>query len=125
MAKDTFSVSTAVDAECGLEKANAIAFEQVAIATIKNGFDTFMIVDLQTGMNSQMVGTTPIQANPNGLGGFNLYGGQPIISSQYNKSLVVKMFRANDPNGANAIDARSALGADWRNKINKKSTVCF
>jgi hypothetical protein len=125
MGRDTFAVTAIVDAECGLQKANEIAFKQIAAATIKNGYDAFEIAQIQSSQSSSVVGTTPIYVTGNTYGGFNAFGGQPIVSSQFNQNFVVKMFRSSDPEAAKVIDARAVLGPDWAKVVSQTKLTCF
>ena len=125
MGRDTFAVTAIVDAECGLQKANEIAFKQIAAATIKNGYDAFEIAQIQSSRSSSVVGTTPVYVTGNSYGGFNAFGGQPIVSSQFNQNFVVKMYRASDPEAAKVIDARVVLGPDWAKLASQTKLTCF
>jgi len=35
------------------------------------------------------------------------------------------MFRVDDPEAANALDARQILGEDWEEKIKEKAVTCL
>lgn len=52
-------------------------------------------------------------------------GGQPIIDGTHDQELVVKMFEADDPAGADAVSARETLGPDWQDAVASKTTTCF
>jgi hypothetical protein len=72
---------------------------------------------------SKVVGTTPIVVQPTGGGSGVVYGGAPLIAS--GQSLVVKMFRNNDPAGANALSARGELGPNWQEIVAKNTMTCI
>ena len=82
-------------------------------------------------------GSTPIVANSYGSGTATVIGntgtfqgssttyysgGTPIILNRHNQALQVRMFKADDPQAVNALDARRALGHDWP-KLVAKGTV--
>lgn len=52
-------------------------------------------------------------------------GGQPIIDGTHDQQLVVKMFKADDPAGIDAVSARDTLGPEWQKAVASKTTTCF
>jgi hypothetical protein len=87
----------------------------------------------------RVVGTTPVQATTSGtttgtINGDNIFaqnqsttsfsGGQPILGGSHDQTLLVKMFKDGDPNGANAVSARDTLGPDWATIVTKPPATC-
>lgn len=116
--------------------AQNVASQRAAVETLRRGYDRYMIVGGGYENNVGVVGYTPVTANTTGSAtafGNTAYGqatttysgGQPIIAGAHNQGLVVKMFKAEDPAGANAIDAKGSLGADWQKKVESNSLTCL
>ena len=137
---NTIEVSTSVDPECGAQGAQRVAVKTSALETLRRGFDRYIILGAQSENNVGVVGHTPVIANTYQSGSINGYGnsatysgtsntyysgGQPIVGGSHDQKLSVRMFRADDPQGANAVDARSALGADWQKLVKKGAgSIC-
>src|SRR5262249_630915 len=108
--------------------------------TLKHGYDRYVILDRGYQNNAQVVGFTPdientrssgtlngtvVGRNGNYSGSGNYNGtsttyripGVPIYGGTHDENLMVKMFRANDPGASDAVDARKALGPNWRKVV--------
>ena len=131
---NTIQVSTSAAPACGSQGAQQVAIKRAAIETLQRGFDRYVILGAQAQNNVGVVGYTPIIANTYSSGTVNSYGnsatyngssntyfsgGQPIEGGSLDQNLGVRMFKANDPQGANAVDARQTLGSDWRKIVSK------
>jgi len=129
VAGNTFVITASAAPICGAGGAQAVASRDAAIATIRNGFDSYVILDGQAQDNVGVVGYTPVTANTYGTAtaygspGFataygssttTYSGGQPIIAGTHDQEIVVQMFHANDPGAQNAIPARNVLGPNWQ-----------
>ncbi|MGD9925104.1 MAG: hypothetical protein AB7V13_27210 [Pseudorhodoplanes sp.] len=136
LAQDTIQVTSAAAPICGMTGAQNVASQRAAVETLRRGYDRYMIVGGGYENNVGVVGYTPVTANTTGSAtafGNTAYGqatttysgGQPIIAGAHNQGLVVKMFKAEDPAGANAIDAKGSLGADWQKKVESNSLTCL
>lgn len=136
VAANAFVVSTSAAMACGRQGAQRVAFNQAAVETIRRGYDKFVILGGQGGSDIRQVGTTPVYANTIGNGtiyGNTVYasgtttfsGGDPIYGGTHNQDFVVQVFRLDDPNGTNAIDARQQLGPDWQKKVSEDKQTCF
>ena len=102
LADDLVHVVTDTAPICGRSGAQEVAFEQAAVATIKYGYDRFLIiaddtVALNTG-SSQFYDTT-------------------FKHTAYTQSFVIKMFSGADAQAQNAIDARTVLGPEWQEVV--------
>lgn len=130
----TVQISTRAAEVCGPQGAQRVATRQAALETLKHGFDRYIVTAAKANSDSRFAGFTPLVANTYGSGSISGYGnyatvngysnttftgGQPIIVQHHNQDLIVRMFKADDPVGANAIDARSTLGPDWQKQLAK------
>jgi hypothetical protein len=131
---NTVQVSAGAAPACGAAGAQQYAVKTAAYQTLKRGYDKYIIVGAQGTARDRLAGFTPMQANSYGNGTYTSYGntgyyngytnttitgGQPIVLTEHGQDLVVKMFHANDPVAANAIDAKSALGPKWQEILAK------
>lgn len=62
ISKDTFQVTTSASGVCGATGAKQVALRQAAVETIRQGYDSFVIVDDDYRNNVQIVGYTPVVA---------------------------------------------------------------
>jgi hypothetical protein len=131
---NTVEIATSAAPVCGQQGAQQVAVKRAAIETLQRGFDRYIILGAQAQNNVGVVGYTPITANTYNSGVVNTYGntatyngnantivsgGQPIIAGSHDQKLSIRMFKAGDPQGANAIDARQTLGPDWQKILAK------
>lgn len=140
LSNDTVQLTTGAAPICGQVGAQAVASKEAAIETIRRGFDSYVVVGGQYSNDVRVVGYTPVQANTITTGSAHVYGntvygnsssntvvsgGQPIMGGTHNQGLVVKMFKSTDPAAANAIDARAALGPDWKKYVESGVNTCM
>lgn len=140
LAKDVYRVSASVAPACGPQGAERMAFQRAAVETIRGGFDKFIIVSGTSETNVGVLGYTPTIAQTSGLASANsvgnstfvsghttttFSGGHPIVGGTHDEGLVVKMFSALDPAGANALDARAVLGPEWMQTVAENKMTCF
>ncbi len=117
---------------CGDTGTQQAAYQDAAIATLRAGFDMFIVVGEGGADQTAFVGTTPVYADTYGSSFGNSYsssttitGGTPIFLTRHKQKIVIKMFRASDPMAAQAISARSVLGPNWVDKVaNGPSSTC-
>ena len=140
LSNDTIQLTTGAAPVCGQVGAQAVAGKQAAIETIRRGYDRFAISGGQYTNDVQVIGYTPVQANTVTTGSVHAYGnsaygsarsntmvtgGEPIIGGTHNQGLIVKMFKADDPAGSNAVDARASLGPDWAKYVESGVNTCM
>lgn len=141
MSNDLVQITARAAPACGPEGAQKVALRQGAVETINRGYDKFYIVGADAQSDIRVVGATPVYSTTTssgtisgGYGGYGTYrgtsfttstGGSPIYGGSHNQQLFVKMFRADDPEAANALDARQILGEDWQKKIKEKAVTCL
>lgn len=106
----------AVDAHpnCGPTGAQKFAVDSAAVATIKQGFDLFIVVGVDERSVARGAFVTP---------GILTSGGVAGIARRHHSALLVRMFKHGDQGAQDAIDARSHLGADWPTKV-KRGVSC-
>ncbi len=137
---NTVEISTSAAPACGAQGAQRVAAKTAAIETLRRGYDSYIILGAQADNNVGVVGHTPVIANTYQNGTINAYGnratysgtantyvsgGQPIIGGSHDQKLAVRMFQANDPQGASAVDARQVLGPDWQKVVQKGAgSIC-
>jgi hypothetical protein len=135
----TVQITTSAAPICGGSGAQKVAYQRAAIETINHGFDRFVIAGADARNNVRVVGTTPVQATTSGtttgtINGDSIFaqnqsttsfsGGQPILGGSHDQTLLVKMFKDGDPNGANAVSARDTLGPGWATIVTKPPATC-
>jgi hypothetical protein len=76
--------------------------------TVKNGYDSFLIVDGQSGFHQNTLGVSPGYAYGSG-GSFHAQGPSTVAMPRFQTAVTIKMFRVGDPAGARAINAREIL----------------
>lgn len=136
MAQNVVLVSSSAAMACGQAGARQVAFQRAATETIRRGYDKFYIVDARGGSDIRQIGTTPVYGTSTmqgqvlgntfyGTGQTTVTGGQPIYGGSHSQELAVVMFRSDDPEAANAIDARTELGPDWQTKVAENAVTCL
>ncbi len=128
---DTAIVTARAAPACGGAGAERVAVQQAAVETIKAGFDKYIIYDAaaqNTVTATQMPGTYNTMGTVYGgtFSATTTYRPGPIIySGNHSQAFAIKMFKADDPAGANAVDARTTLGPEWPSLIKRGSlTTC-
>ena len=140
LSADTFQITAGAAPICGQVGAQNVAAKQAAAETIRRGYDKFVITNAAYQNDVHVAGYTPVVANTTGSYSGTVHGnkvdmdgqstttvsgGDPIVMGSHNQALVVKMFKASDPSGANAVDARSSLGADWQKIVELGVHTCI
>ncbi len=142
LAADTLQITTHAAPICGTEGAQRVAIQEVAVETIKHGYDRYIVLGAGGQNNVRVVGTTPTTTTTFNTGNINTFGnvygnnlnanstysgtststtwgGFPIVAGTYDQMITIRMFREGDPGGANAISARDALGPNWLELVQK------
>ncbi|MCA0930173.1 hypothetical protein [Ruegeria profundi] len=104
---------------CGASGARKLVTKMAAVETIRLGYDKYYIAGMDAQNNVRAIG-----ANYNTTGTVSTFGNTasysgyttstPIIGGSQDAAIVAVMFKASDPEAANAIDARAALGPEWQ-----------
>lgn len=137
---DSFQITAGAAPICGQVGAQSVAAKQAAAETIRQGYDKFVITNGAYQNDVRVIAHTPVVANTtsygtgringdrvtiNGESSTTVTGGDPILMGSHNQALVVKMFKASDPAGANAVDARSSLGSEWQKVVESGVNTCI
>lgn len=101
MSADTIKIDANTAPVCA-GQTNEIMMRRAGVETIRRGYDKYILLNHGTGSV---------------VTGVNEYG---QLSRAGTGSVIVKMFKANDPAGAKALSARDLLGPDWQEIVNKK-----
>lgn len=107
-----------------------------AVATIKAGYERFVVGGFGTMNNTRVVSTGPSYATTTGT--FNrfgnsvygtantTYGGSNTFVAGSNEAeMQITMLNPGDPGYEQGIDARTALGPDWQKKVDDGINNCF
>lgn len=108
LAHDTVRVNVSTAPVYGALEPERRAMLLAAEETVKAGFDKFVIVNGNSGFHRNTLGTTGGYASWNQYGG-TAVGPQTVGMPRFQTELVIKMFKADDPAGKNAVDAREIL----------------
>src|SRR5262245_8958901 len=108
LAHDTIRVNVSTAPVYGALEPERRAMLLAAEETVKAGFDKFQIVNGASGFHRNTLGTTAGYASWNQYGG-TAVGSQTVGMPRFQTELIVKVFKAGDPAGANAVDAREVL----------------
>ncbi|QKD01495.1 hypothetical protein [Mesorhizobium loti] len=128
--KNTAVVQSSAAPACGEIGAAKVAQKQAAVATLKAGYDSYIIVDAASQNNVQVVQTpgtynTTAVANGNYVTATTTYQpGVPIVMGHHNQAFAIRMFKNGEPGSENALSARDALGPDWQNKMKQVTLTC-
>ena len=110
LAQDTLRVNVSTAPIYGALEPERRAMQLAAEETVKAGFDKFIIVNGASGFNRNVVGHTAGYASGSSTG-FTAVGPQTVAMPRFQTEMIVKMFKAGDPLGNNAVDAREILKA--------------
>ncbi len=136
LSADTIQVTAQADPDCGPTGAQRAALKRAAVETLRQGYDSFIVLGVQQANNTRVVGYTPVQAQTttNAVGSdygnasfvtgqstTTYSGGQAIMGGSFDQILTVQMFRSGDPGFERAISARATLGPDWQKAVASKS----
>ena len=117
LANDTVQLHVSTAPIYGSLEPQRRVMTMAAQETLKAGFDKFLIGGGQNTFKPNVLGYTAATAQssavvgPDGGGAQSSYvGPQPVAMPRFESDVVVKMFKASDPAGVNAVDARQIVG---------------
>lgn len=133
--QNTLLIDAGAAPACGGMGAARVASKSAAIETIRAGYDRYIITGGAAANNVQ-TSQLPGQFNTYGTasygGGVGAYQsrttytpGPTIVTGSHDRSLAVVMFKSGDLGSENAIDAREALGPDWRQLVDSGVHTCL
>lgn len=128
-------ISTSAAPACGVAGAQKVAAKMAAVETLRRGFERFIVGGAQSQNNVRVVNTAPTGAFTTGsvntfgntsTGAFNttFTGGGPVFYGSNDASLLITMFNRGERGFNDAVDARSTLGPDWEEIVQKGVTTC-
>ena len=108
--------------DCGAARAQDIAFRQAAAETIRRGFDRFMVVSTD---RASRTGTTFVSPTVTRTfsGTTTTSGGFFTTTTEHESVVVIHMFGSSEPEAEEALDAREALGPDWKAVVASKDSL--
>jgi len=120
LSQNAIRIDASAAPACGKAGAVKLVNKMAAVETIRLGYDRYIIADSSFQDNVGVVGYNTQTVGTYGYGGFNANTyATPIIGGSRDAAVIVYMFKSNDPQGRQAIDARQSLGADWQAIVEK------
>ena len=110
LAQDTVQITAHAAPVCGAAGAQRAAVRQAAVETLRRGYDRFIIMGAEAQSNLKGIIYTNSVVSP---------------MFSHEQGLIVKMFKTDDPQGANAVDAKAELGPKWQEAVNSQSLTCL
>ena len=114
LAQNMVRIDVSAAPACGRSGAVSVVSKTAAIETLRYGYDKYIIAGTGAENNVGVYGTS---YNYNYATG-GVYA-TPMIAGTHDANMTVVVFTYDDPAGAQALDARSALGADWQKIVAK------
>lgn len=117
---NTMLVQTSADPNCSLEQTTRVAHMMAAVETIRAGYDRFIITDgdVQSNVTEETLPGTYRHSGSmygNSYSGTSYYTpGATVKNGSNDASFHIRMFRANERDAQNALDARQVLGPEWQ-----------
>lgn len=136
LSRNTAVITTSAAPVCRTTGAAEVANQMAAIATIKAGYQRFVVGGFGTANNTRVVSSGPTYATTTGTfsrmgntmyGTANTsYGGQSTyVTGSNNAEMRIIMLNPGDAGYEQGIDARSTLGSDWQKKVADGISNCF
>ena len=135
ISRNQIMISTSAAPVCHVSGAQAVAAKMAAVETIRHGFERFVIGGARSANNVRAFQMGPTGSHTTGT--FNSFdnttygsatttytGGGVILTGSNDASLLVTMFNRGEPGYSNAIDARSVLGPEWQEFVEKGVNTC-
>jgi len=134
--QNTMIIQASAAPACGPQGAAKVAQTSAAIETIRAGFDRYIIVGAHAANNVQIIqgiGTaTTYGTVTSSRHGTSTYRGTTFYSpgptyraGSHDQSFAIQMFKDGEPGAEQAISARQILGADWKERVEKRVLTCL
>ncbi|WP_035096981.1 hypothetical protein [Devosia sp. LC5] len=136
LSRNTAVISTSAAPLCRTTGAASVAKQVAAVATIKAGYERFVVGGFETANNTQVVSTGPAYATTTGT--FNRFGNtvygntnttfggrSTVVTGSNDAEMQILMLNPGDAGYEQGIDARATLGADWQKKVDGGINNCF
>ncbi|AZV19063.1 MAG: hypothetical protein EOQ39_24775 [Mesorhizobium sp.] len=128
--RDTAIVQSSAAPACGGIGASKVAAKEAAIATLKAGFDSYVIFNGASESNIAVVqgpgtyNTTAVVSGSMVNATTTYQPGMPMVIGHHGQSFAIKMFHDGDPGSESALSAKAALGPDWQKQMNNPVLTC-
>ena len=114
MTANTAEITVDAAPVCGDTGAQNIAYQDAAIATLRAGYDRFIIgYNAPSEEFSGAINSGFVTGNPSYIEG----GSTTTALFQHEDHIYVTMFQPGQPGYSQAVDARKVLGAQWQDKV--------
>ena len=136
LSRNTAVISTSAAPVCRTSGAASVANQMAAVATLRAGYDRFIVGGFGTTNNTHVVSTGPTYATTTGT--FNrfgntaygtantTFGGQStVVTGSNDAEMQILMLAPGDAGYQQGIDARATLGPDWQKKVQDGINNCF
>jgi hypothetical protein len=136
ISKNQVLVSTSAEADCGKSGAVKVANQMAAVATLRAGYERYVITAGGTQNNTQTLTSGPVYSNTyssasvygNSVYGTSTtyYGGQfTYQTGSHDAEFAVTMLKPGDRGFNRGIDAKTTLGKDWEKKVRDGVNSCL
>ena len=136
LSRNSATISTSAAPICRTTGAASVANQMAAVATIKAGYERFVVGGFGTENNTRVVSTGPTYSNTTGTfnrlgntvyGSANTtYGGQTsYLAGSNNAEMQIFMLNPGDAGYEQGLDARATLGSEWQKKVESGINSCF
>ena len=113
-------IVTRAELGCGEKGTLSVALQMAAVATIRQGYERFILASTNSESDVQYITMTSWHYSP--------YGSYPIIYTipvgSHQAEMIVFMFNQGDVEFDDALDAVQVLGPTWREKVVDGITTC-
>lgn len=135
IAQNQVLIKTSAAPVCGSGGSQSVASDMAAIATLRNGYERYIILGAQGENNVSAFQTGPTGSTTTGtatVSGNNIYGsstttytgGRTIIAGTHDTALHVVMLNPGDDGYENGLDAKEVLGEDWEKRVKSGISTC-
>jgi len=134
LSRNQVLVSTSAAPACGETGALRVANQMAAVAAIRRGYERFVIVDAGSDGNvrvTQIPGSTSRTTGTITSTGNAAYGSfktttppQTVVSGRNSADKRVLLINPGEPGYEQGLDARNALGPDWREIADEGVSTC-
>lgn len=134
MSSNELIINTSAEPICGGTGAAKVAQQMAAVETLRNGFDSYIIMAADQQNNVSVVqtpGSYTTYGHVNRYGNYNSFSantyytpGMTYTTGSHDQQLSIRMFRRGEPGSDRAIPARDVLGPKWASKVKTGVATC-
>lgn len=123
ISKNQVLISTNAAPACGTDGAAKVASQMAAVATLRSGYQRYVLQAAGVQNNTRVVSTGPTYATT--YGSTTYFGGSTsYLSGSNNAEFAVLMLNPGDHGYSNGLDAKSILGSEWEKKVRDGINTC-